>query len=235
MKMTIFGSFLVGLLLTTSVLAAENAYRQAKQQALVIYQANPKTFYCERSFDKTGQLKDVAGESLKEGATKIQWEHIMPAKQFGGHLACWQRTLCRDRHGNPFKGRKCCQLTNPTFQTMEADLHNLVPILPKLNHLRSHYAFQEKLSGQKPIDSCTFFVDKKRHTVSVDPKWRGFIARAYLYMHATYGIPLSKEEQVQYKRWHRENPPDAWEIKRHALIASGQKTINPYIAGYSWN
>ena len=48
-------------------------------------------------------------------ANRIEWEHIMPAENFGKHLPCWQNG-----------GRKACE-KDPLFNKMEGDMHNLVP------------------------------------------------------------------------------------------------------------
>ncbi len=223
---------LLPLLLLSSWALAGSSYAEAKKQGLSIYQANPKTFYCERSFDSTGRLLQPEGQYLSEQATRIQWEHLVPAKQFGVYLTCWHQSICRDKDGKPFKGRRCCQQKDALYQKMEADLHNLVPVLPKLNQARSDYRFQDTVKGKKPIETCPFQVDKKHRTVSVDTSYRGFIARAYLYMYATYGVPLTKEELQQYERWNRDYPPSRWEIQRNRLIREKQGTLNPYIVGY---
>lgn len=67
-----------------------------------------------------------------ERATRIEWEHMMPAHAFGSRLACWKRT------GG---GRKNCQDTSPEFNRMEADMHNLAPSIGEVNADRSNFRF----------------------------------------------------------------------------------------------
>ena len=60
---------------------------------------------------------------------------------------------------------------------------------------------------------------------------RGDVARAWLYMHATYGMPLSADEKKILKRWHKADPPSAWEKKRNGLIEAIQGNRNVLVGG----
>lgn len=51
-----------------------------------------------------------------ERANRIEWEHIVPAADFGRQRQCWQEG-----------GRKNCVKNDPLFAQMEGDMHNLVP------------------------------------------------------------------------------------------------------------
>ncbi|WP_411020426.1 endonuclease, partial [Salmonella sp. ZJLS19Sal_0228] len=51
-------------------------------------------------------------------ASRIEWEHVVPAWQFGHQLQCWQQG-----------GRKQCSRHDTAFKRMEADLHNLTPAI----------------------------------------------------------------------------------------------------------
>lgn len=66
-----------------------------------------------------------------ERATRIEWEHMMPAHAFGSGLACWGKT----------GGRKHCQDTSPEFNKMEADMHNLAPSVGEVNADRSNFRY----------------------------------------------------------------------------------------------
>ena len=60
---------------------------------------------------------------------------------------------------------------------------------------------------------------------------RGDVARAWLCMHATYGMPLTAAEEKMFKRWHKAAPPSAWEKKRNGLIEAIQGNRNVLIDG----
>lgn len=225
--------FLVLLPATLFAKAALDPYREAKRQGLMIYQHNPYTFYCHIPFDHQGKLRlQPPGELAK----RIQWEHIVPVSRFAANRPCWTQALCYDKDNKPFKGRKCCRQKDAIFQKMEADLHNMVPSLPKLNQARKTYNFSESLkNAKKPLEACTFEIDKKNHQVQVEPSLYGFIARTYLYMHMHYGVPLSQTELLQFEQWNRRYAPDLWELTRHGLIADVQGNKNPFIEEFaSW-
>jgi endonuclease I len=61
---------------------------------------------------------------------------------------------------------------------------------------------------------------------------RGDVARAYLYMHETYGsraLPLGEAELARFRAWHRADPPDAWERLRDGRITAIQGMGNPLV------
>ena len=227
------GFFFIGCPISKAA-SAQNLYHEAKKQGLAIYQKRPYTFYCQIPFNAKGEL---LLHSASDSTQKIQWEHIMPVERFGRDRACWQHAICFDKHHKPIKGRRCCHLKDAIFQKMEADLHNMVPVLAKLNKSRSTYDFVvETPEGHRPIEACLFAVNKKRHQVVVSPSLYGFIARAYLYMHLQYGVSLTQAELLQFQSWNRIYAPTDWERERHRLIAEVQGTTNPLIEeNAAWN
>ena len=50
---------------------------------------------------------------MKTGASRVEWEHVVPAWQFGHQRQCWQDG-----------GRKNCA-KDPVYRKMESDMHNL--------------------------------------------------------------------------------------------------------------
>lgn len=68
-------------------------------------------------------------------ATRIEWEHIVPAWVMGHQRQCWQKG-----------GRKSCTDTDPVFREMEADLHNLAPAIGEVNGDRSNYLYSEEFA-----------------------------------------------------------------------------------------
>jgi len=69
------------------------------------------TLYCGERFERRGRELNV--------------EHIYPASWMAKHLGC--------------ASRRECQRTNERFDRMEADLHNLYPVLATINNTRSNY------------------------------------------------------------------------------------------------
>lgn len=86
----------------------------------------------------------------KKRALRLEWEHMMPAENFGRQFACWRVPLCRHSNGSPYKGRACCEKIEPRFRQAEAELYNLWPEVGLLNQLRSNYRYAELLVNQRP-------------------------------------------------------------------------------------
>lgn len=118
---------LTTLLFTTTIFA--ESFNQSKKLLKEIYKDHQTTFYCGCKYnplDKDNMIdRNSCGyvprnELTKKGkvnerANRIEWEHIMPAENFGKHLPCWKDG-----------GRKACSKDN-SFRAMESDMYNLVP------------------------------------------------------------------------------------------------------------
>jgi deoxyribonuclease I len=207
------------------------SFQRAKQLATLIYADHRATFYCGCEYTQSKRVlargcgylprtRSVRGQ-------RIEWEHIVPAYAFGAHRRCWTQKLCQDGKGHAYKGRECCRKTDDEFRRMEADLQNLTPEIGELNAARSHFAFGEVAGEPRRYGACDFEVDNASRTAEPAEQLRGDIARAYLYMHETYGaqaIPLQPQELARFKTWHREDPPSPWENQRQLRIQKIQNT-----------
>lgn len=110
-------------LVSSAWASAPTSFYQAKTAALKIYQDHPVSFYCGCNISWQGKkgTPDLAScgyqvRKQQKRASRIEWEHVVPAWQFGHQLQCWQKG-----------GRKECTRHDATFKRMEADLHNLTP------------------------------------------------------------------------------------------------------------
>ncbi|MEL0099318.1 MAG: endonuclease, partial [Opitutae bacterium] len=102
------------------------------------------TFYCGCLILRRGNKLEpdvqncgVVARKNKQRSSRLEWEHVVPASLFGGQRSCWKRG-----------GRKECSKTDQVFRDMEADPHNLVPVIGELNADRSNFAFGN-LSGEE--------------------------------------------------------------------------------------
>ncbi len=95
----------------------------------------------------------------------VEWEHIMPAENFGRHLSCWKEG-----------GRKACK-NDITFNEMEADMHNLVPAIGELNSDRANYKFGADNPKVGQYGKCNFQVDFKAKRAYVKDEIKGDIAK----------------------------------------------------------
>ena len=231
------GQFFSGsllLMLFTVVLTATEAFantpssfRQAKIiAAKQIYDGDIPSFYCGCDIVSQGKklipdLNSCGYEVRKQQkrASRIEWEHIVPAWVFGHQLQCWQDG-----------GRKNCSRKNKQFIQMEADLHNLVPAVGEINGDRSNYRFTMLPHTGNMYGQCDFKVDFKQRAAEPPISTRGQIARIYLYMSDQYGFKLSSQQRKLYEAWDKSYPVTRWELERDKKIAKIQGWSNPYIS-----
>ncbi|SEG41414.1 deoxyribonuclease-1 [Legionella quinlivanii DSM 21216] len=164
----------------------------------------------------------------KKRALRLEWEHIMPAENFGRQFACWRVPLCHHANGTPYKGRACCEKIEPRFRQAEAELYNLWPEVGLLNQLRSNYRYAE-LPGKPKTYGCEFYVDSATRRIEPADAVKGLVARANLFMADRYGIALSSAQQQLFVAWHRQFPPSAWEKEWASQVAAIEGYSNPWI------
>lgn len=189
------------------------SFSQSKKLLLKrVYFDNQRTFYCDNPYEikqingkeKALIIKDKTYYTPRRAFTKkgkpnirsmrIEWEHIVPAHNFGKHLPCWKRG-----------GRKACK-KDSLFKRMEADMMNLVPAIGEINGDRSNYRFSANPPQAKQYGNCNFQVDFKRKRAYVKDEIKGDIARAYLYMEKKYGIKISSQEKRLFSHWNKIEP-----------------------------
>lgn len=210
---------LIFLLLPCFLFASPQNFTQAKKRVLEIYSSlnHLEDFYCKTPFQIRNGIIEIDSSSptytprnkytkkgkINKRATHIEFEHIMPAHNFGKHLNCW-------RHG----GRKACA-KDPLFQKMEADIHNIVPVIGEINGDRSNYRYAQapKDLEYNQYGNCKVYTDFKNHRFYPAEYSRGQIARAYLYMSRTYNIKLSDQEKKLMESWDKIYPMSDFEIK----------------------
>ncbi len=199
-------------------------FGQAKARAIKIHQKSPSTFYCGCPIKWEGkkgvpQLKSC-GYSVrtnKERASRIEWEHVVPAAHLGYQLKCWKDG-----------GRKNCA-KDERFQILEGDIHNMQPAIGEINADRNNFAFSQWNGGERQYGRCEMKVDFKNKIVEPPNRAKGAIARTYFYMRDTYQITLSRQQTQLFAVWDKRFPPSKWECQRDNAIAAVQGNHNPYI------
>lgn len=226
--------FLFSLLLLASACSIQeppqtfDQARQALRDYVYFDRSDDGDFYCNCDWQwttNTGGQVDLLScayeiRSQATRAQRIEWEHVVPASMLGQHRQCW-------RDG----GREHCNRTDPVFNRMEANLHNLVPAVGEVNADRSNYRFAEIVGEPDDYGACEFEVDSRRRLAEPADAVKGQIARIYFYMHDQYQLPLSYEEQQLYVRWHQQFPVTEWELERDRRIARLMGHHNPYVTG----
>ena len=200
---------------------------EAKKTLRQLYAQNPEqtSFYCGCDIRYQGKkmVPDLAScgyEVRKQSnrANRIEWEHIVPAADFGRQRQCWQEG-----------GRKNCVKNDPLFAQMEGDMHNLVPAIGEVNGDRSDFGFSQWNGQATQYGQCQMVVDFRQRLVQPPEHSRGAIARASLYMAQRYQLRLSGAQQKLFDAWNRQYKVSDWECRRDEQIARLQGNHNPFI------
>ncbi|OIN09040.1 endonuclease [Oceanisphaera psychrotolerans] len=219
--------YLILLLGFSSWLAHGDAlsFRQAKKVAPDIYNDYPVTFYCGCPIDVTGKklIPDLerCGYQVRKQqkrASRVEWEHVVPAWEFGHQRQCWQQG-----------GRKNCTRNDTLFKQMEGDLHNLVPAVGEVNGDRSNYRFSEWNGKPNQYGRCQMLVDFKGRKAQPPMESRGAIARTYLYMQQQYQLKIAAQQLKLFEVWNRQYPASDWECERDHRIGTIQGNRNPFV------
>ena len=209
-------------------------FYQAKKKAHELYQGMESTFYCGCSF--TGKLVDHHSCGFKpihedERSYRIEWEHVVPASDFGRSFKAWREGHpdCVNAKGKKFRGRRCARKVSDEFNLMESDLYNLVPAIGEVNNRRANLPMG--LIGEKGLSFGHCKTKISATVVEPRDEVKGFIARTYQYMNHAYpghGI-ISRKNKKLFEAWDRSYPPSQLEVKRAKRIAIIQGNLNPFI------
>ncbi|EFO8986731.1 deoxyribonuclease [Campylobacter coli] len=189
------------LILALSLLNAKS-FEESKKELVKFYNDLGSSywydFYCQAPFKVNKKGK------INQRIKRIEWEHIMPAQNFGKHLPCWKEG-----------GRKACK-NDPLFTKMEADKQNLVPAIGEINGDRSNFRYAEAPTNLKytQYGNCKVYTDFKAKRFYS----KGWIARSYLYMSKTYNIRLSDQERKLMEAWDKQYPIDEKEKRIRELL-----------------
>lgn len=110
---------LAALVMTSEAQAAGNEWNDSFSKAKKtlerqVYYDHRITLYCGAAFDEKKNVTLPEGfTAAKHGkrAGKVEWEHVVPAENFGQAFAEWREgdAQCVDNRGKAFKGRKCAE------------------------------------------------------------------------------------------------------------------------------
>lgn len=214
-----------------AALAAPASFEAAKvlaRQQVYHDRADQGTFYCGCRWEwagRSGGLVDHQScgyqtRAQANRAARIEWEHIVPASLFGQQRQCWQQG-----------GRSNCKNTDPVFNAMEANLHNLTPAVGEINADRSNFRFGMLPGTGYRHGQCDFKVEFSERTVEPRDEVKGKIARVWFYMHDHYDLRMSNAQQRLLMAWDRQFPPSAWERERDRRISRLMGHANPFVTG----
>ena len=142
---------------------------------------------------------------------RIKFDYIYNAQRLVKHYGC-------------ITARQCS--SNESFNAAYEDMHNIYPIERKVDLDRRGSLFGITAVNAR-TNECGYSVSFQ--TFYPPAHARGNVARAILYMHQTYQLPLLGGTLAMYKAWNNEDPPDDAERARNNAIAAIQNKRNPYI------
>ncbi|MDY0929269.1 deoxyribonuclease I [Enterobacter sp. CFBP8995] len=202
----------------------QNNFSQAKAYAAQINADAPADFYCGCKISWHGKkgVPDLSscGYSVRKNANRaerIEWEHVMPAWEFGHQRQCWQNG-----------GRKSCS-KDADYRRIESDLHNLQPAIGEVNGDRNNFQYSQWNGGEQQYGQCGMKVDFKQKLAQPPERARGAIARTYFYMRDQYHLRLSRQQTQLFTAWDKQYPVTTWECERDNRIAKVQGNHNSYV------
>lgn len=205
-------------------MASITSFAKAKTAGVKVNADVPGDFYCGcpiRWQGKKGVIDLTScGYQIRKNAVRaqrVEWEHVVPAWQFGHQRQCWQEG-----------GRKNCT-RDPLYREMESDMHNLQPAVGEVNGDRSNFAYSQWNGGSGQYGRCEMKVDFKGKRAEPPERARGAIARTYFYMRDRYHLNLSRQQTQLFTAWDKRYPVSGWECIRDARIAALQGLHNPYV------
>ena len=195
-----------------------------------VYHDHRETIYCAAEFDAKKNVIAPTGFTTakhKKRAKRIEWEHVVPAENFGRTFSEWRdgHPSCFSKKGKSFKGRKCASKINKEYRLMQSDMYNLFPAIGAVNAMRSNYNFVAQVNAKSGFGSCDMKIDNRKAEPPIEA--RGRIARTYLYMDATYKrYSMSKSQKQLMGAWDRMYPVSHWECNRAKRIEKLQSSEN---------
>ena len=207
------------------------SFSKAKKILKNIHKDNPVTFYCQCEYERNKPNWNSCGflfRKDKKRASRIEWEHVLPASYFGVKFDTWKNGHhdCENKNGKKFKGRKCTEKIHSAYRKMQADLYNLQPAIGEVNGLRSNYQIGIINGESREFGNCDIEINNK--IVEPTEKIRGNIARTYLYMEHAYPkfVIFNKNLKSLIKKWDEMDPVDEWECFRAEKINKIQGNVN---------
>ncbi len=211
------------------------SFNKSKKLLAKIHIENPLTFYCQCKYNNKKPDWESCGfvpRKDKKRASRIEWEHILPASHFGIKFDTWKNghPNCKNKKGKSFKGRKCTEKIYAKYRLMQADLYNLQPAIGEVNGLRSNYQI-DIIDGEiREFGKCDIEIKNKK--IEPSKQIRGDIARTYLYMEQSYPnyIKFDNDLRNLIIKWDKDDPIDDWECKRAKKIQNVQGNINQILS-----
>lgn len=175
-----------------------------------VYKDQGTTLYCDKPFSTKSRKARAKAD--------VNAEHVFPMSWVTKDLKCGTR--------------KQCQANSAEFRVIESDLHNIYPAGRVVNKARSNYRFGDVAGEQRHFGQCDFEVSAQKRIAEPASAKRGEIARSMLYLAYQYDLTLHRKTEKLMRDWDRQDPPNAEEKRRQAIIQREQGRENPFITRY---
>ncbi len=238
---------------------SQSFYAVKKEMLDNIYFDHKQTLYCGVTWNSRKKIKlpkgfklpnlrkvdftlydNVSAEELQRKAERMEWEHIVPAQNFGKTFTEWSNghKNCTFDGGKRYKGRKCAEQQSEEFRYMYTDMYNLYPSIGAVNFLRAHFNMTQFDTGI-PVTFGTCQMKISRNKVEPPDNMKGLIARTYLYMQSTYPrYRIGEPMRGVLNAWNKKYPITKWECVRAYRIEKLQGNANgivkPQCEGKGW-
>ena len=224
---------LAAVLIATPALASSGWNKTKNIADDIIYEGRIATIYCGCQYqshgdtDGSGDITDTVGcgyvgpSSYASRASRVEWEHIVPASLMPARqLQCW---------AGPGGSRENCERTDPNAQSMMFDLHNLAPSIGQVNALRRNDRYADLPDDTSDFGSCP--IEDSSGQFEPPDCLKGDVARVWLYMQERHGVEIPPTELEMFTEWTAADPVSPWEAKREKRIFSYSRVINPFVHG----
>ena len=223
--------FITTTLFSRGFYAPENR-SQAKKILTMVYLDYKTTTLegCSYHYDVTSCLDKTMVETdscaLDENNLTVAWMQVVIPTFYAQDLACFSDNGCVSQYsGNTYGGELCCRQKNSSYQKIQGDLYNYIPVVSSLVNARGKRMFGI-------VKKADFIVGKTRFNqqfIEPESSVKGDIARVYLYMDKTYDMKLSAKEKEHFLEWHKEDKVDEKECALAKFYKKVQKRANPFI------
>lgn len=234
--------FVIAICSSLPILGREFArphnFRQAKNIANHIFMNYPETIYsgCQLGAAKHVDLNSCGFKPNVNSPRdlRLEYEHLLPMASAKHHFKCWREPLCVNAKGRTFKGRRCCQQIDQSFQQLEGELFNLWPEVGSINQARHDFKFTEFSDVEKKrlgrYRGLPIYIDFKYKRIEPRDEAKGLVARASLFVFRQYKIRLSQAQLKLFQYWNKKYPPKEMELKWAAKIAKIEGYPNTFIS-----
>lgn len=117
-------------------------------------------------------------------------------------------------------------------EMQKSDMHHLYPTDSQANATRGNSPFGLVAAfSDRSGSGCSakFGLVDNQDVYTPPANHRGNVARALFYFSMHYNLGIDKTQEMILREWHKVDPVDAAEIRRHEIIAKYQKVRNPFV------